>query len=373
MALPHLLSNRSNERARTPVQPTERLLRRSFGYLEKFKIAPKSPEFGVVDDGKYDSNSIKMYLQAILLPLITLSVVLLGLGLIIVTALLPCLLYVSLLSSDNQCDGSMALQTLSLLLQVQHLRLLWSSTAYLAFFRKMLLPFRRLIVPLVMQVARIESIREQEPTLFFDTTTTTNNRDVSDLLKSLFRKSVRRRYESMRAKFQRAIRHEALDCETSLNLSTVVPILWQHEQRAAATSGKNVLEEFIKRFLVVSIMPDGILDCYYYHQDNKLVALQLSILQDNMLHWFMYFSIDTTCGIWFHGILLSFLRALQTEGVDYVNGQVHQTESKVNAGFVACNLDDSELLSRLYPSRATTRPMPASMREVSLWSSYRVE
>jgi len=129
------------------------------------------------------------------------------------------------------------------------------------------------------------------------------------------------------------------------------------------------MAEFIKRFLVVTLVPDGILDLYFYN--NECVAFQFSVLQQSTLHWFMYFAKDeyTKCGIWFHGILLALHRGQRLlQKNDYQNFfvKVHQIKSKRNAGLEACQPNDMELMSQIFPIR-WSQPIPADVANLSLW------
>ncbi|CAB9513668.1 expressed unknown protein [Seminavis robusta] len=250
---------------------------------------------------------------------------------------------------------------------VLHLWGLWTSPLYLSWQRTLVLPFRRLLFPLVPQIARIESIREQETTQYY-----TASQHVSSSSPS-FRKSVRRHYRRMEKIYQRHhIRHVCVDAERQLCLQQVLPILWQHQQRA--TSSSMPMDEFIKRTLVVTVVPDGILDLYYTPQD-QLVAVQFSIWQaPHVWHWFMYFC-DTghsQAGIWWHGALLAMQRghvlAQQNQHDVWVNAQVHQQDSKSHAGYAAASHTHLDMLSDLYPW-TFTRQVPESVQQLRLWDS----
>ena len=204
-----------------------------------------------------------------------------------------------------------------------------------------------------------------------------------------------------------------------LNLSQVVPVMWEHEQRMCAlangttnttsTNGDSnnqtgnekkgsVYEEFLKRFLVVTVVPNAILDYYYVKRpsssparnggantndelsqrqelhtpqedDEMLCCVQLSVQQGRTMHWFMYFALNsvTKSGIWFHGIDIAMERARRIPNVDYCNGQTHQTNSKRNAGFNVAQHTDHEILAKLYPWTFTTTP-PKGCVDVKLWA-----
>lgn len=247
---------------------------------------------------------------------------------------------------------------------------------YLAFYRTLLLPIRRLLLPVVMFIARIESLREETPTLYLETVNTdklaSDEDDTTATIAAFlatFRRSVRRRYTHMEQTFKASgLVHEAVPCETALNLSQVVPNMWRHERRQCMADKRNVYEEFVKRFLVVTVVPDGLLDYYYNNDTRELVAVQLSIQQGAVLHWFMYFCNPNQAksGVWFHGIMLALQRGVVDPTVCYVNAQVHQNESKQNAGLVAAPHTDNDLLAKLYPW-SFTRLIPGSTRQLELW------
>ena len=107
--------------------------------------------------------------------------------------------------------------------------------------------------------------------------------------------------------------------EEALNLSNVVPIMVEHERRCCQADGKSLVEEFIKRFLVMTMTTNAVLDLYY-KDGNELCSVQLSVKQGNVLHWFMYFSTESRAGIWYHGILNAMIRGLEIPSVRYING-----------------------------------------------------
>ena len=310
-----------------------------------------------------------MKCQSLVLGCATLTVVMVGVGILLFVTFLPLVITVPFLAPT--IDST--LYAVAVAVQALHLHLLWTSTSYLAIFRRLLFPIRKPLMLLVFQIARIEAIREETPTLYLDLSTLKRTEDDNaevDLLQS-FRPSVRRRYKQMEIIFQQNnIRHEAVRSEEALNLLLVVPIMLEHERRRCQADGTNVLKEFTKRFLVVTMTTDALLDLYYT-QDGELCCVQLSILQGHTLHWFMYFSLTSSskCGIWYHGILNSMLRGLQIPSVQYINGQIHQTESKQRAGLVACEHTKYEMLSKLYPLALSGEISPAALSTCSCWAS----
>ena len=368
-----------------------------------------------------------MGLESILLASATLSVVALGVGLLCFVSFLPSILlsfwivvvkfkYIPSSSSLFPSSWWWLMITIALLLaaivQLIHLRLLWSSTRYLAVFRWIVLPIRKLVIPLVMLVAKLEMVREGVPTHYLhvgdvpgnsgsnnNNKNSNNERDppnsatattpllggdhqeniihspTSSQQQKQHSGKIRRRYRQMQHAFVRdGIRHEAFYSDTTLNLAQVVPILWEHQQRM---ENKHVWEAFLQRFLVVTVVPNGILDYYYStgsgETSNELVAFQLSVQQGRVWHWFMYFSKTsaTKSGIYFHGILTNLERARRLSDADYCHGHVHQSKSKQNAGFSTAEHTDPDcevLLSKLYPM-SLTRHAPQQVLEVSFWKA----
>ena len=240
-------------------------------------------------------------LENAILGLETLSLILLGLSIVVLTALAPCCVSWPLLPI--------------------HLWCLWESSRYLAFLRWFWLPLRRFLVPVVMTIARIESAREDSLTWY---------RHVEE---HELKPSVRRRFRANA--LDPDVRHEAVRSETRLCLKETVPIVWEHQRRMGAG-----VDDFVKRFLVLALIPDAVLDLYW--RSDRLVGLQLSIGQGEVWHWFLHFATETRSGIWFHGVDLAYRRA-----TSYVNGQPHCDESKTLAGMHGTK--DTALLQVLYP------------------------
>ena len=326
---------------------------------------------------------MKRSLQSALLGLAILALVILGLAVVVTTMFWPSLVVFLLLAVSSRgaavpitmTDRVPVFAATFGLVNLVHLYKLGTDAHHLAVYQFLWLPVRRLLVPVVMWVAKIESIREKAPTMYRKIMPS-NDGDNDETIATMPR-SVRRRYRKMEEFFRRSkIRHETVYCdESGMVLTQLLPILWEHERRACVSGDTAVLAEFIKRFLVVTLLPDGILDLYF--SGHNLVAFQFSMRQGppSVLHWFMYFCKDdyTRCGIWFHGIRLAIRRAhaltAETGGdAVWVNGQVHQTASKQNAGLVAADHTNSDLLSRLYPL-TWSREIPREVAELKLWSS----
>jgi hypothetical protein len=383
-------------------------------------------------------------LQDISIASATFCMIFLGVGLILTVATLPWILFQCFVSpwfwatagGESRGMARLGIWMLLSVMEGLHLWALWKSTRYLAVLRFVVLPIRKLLMPIVFFVVKLESIREKTPTLFLDvrplqrgmsssyvdestisdTTTTTlrapllaeqeqrGNDEQNFVRRKKKSKQVQRRYKQMERAFHRdGIQHEWGWSETTLNLSQVVPVMWEHEKRicddatetAATLNGgspsssddntkdknKSLAEEFLKRFLVVSIVPNAVLDRYYYKPSRAiagddggvetLCSVQFSLQQGRVFHWFMYFSLNhvTLSGIWFHGIGTAMERAKRIPSVDFCNGQVHKAQSKQNAGFLdVAEWTEHDKLSQLYPWSFTTTPAKADVH-VGLWRS----
>lgn len=312
-----------------------------------------------------------MRLQSLVLGSATLTVILIGVGMLIFVMFLP---IIAILCLPPMTKNHMA-PPVAAGVEALHLYLLWTSTLYLSLFRRLIFPIRKKIMFIVFQIARIEAIREETPTLYLDLSTVNRTGDdaSNDILQS-FKSSVRRRYKQVETIFrQHNIRCESVRSEEALNLQHVVPIMLEHERRCCEDDGKNLVEEFVKRFLVVTMTTDAVLDLYY-DENNVLCCVQLSVVQGQSLHWFMYFCLTSTCrcGIWYHGVLNAMLRGLEIPSVQYVNAQIHQTVSKQRAGLVACEHTDDNRMHELFPF-GFTKEIPAAALQTSLWVSGKFE
>ena len=104
------------------------------------------------------------------------------------------------------------------------------------------------------------------------------------------------------------------------------------------------------------------------NHNETLCCVQLSVQQGRTWHWFMFFQKNdvTKSGIWFHGITTAIERAKSIPTVDYCNAQVHQAQSKRNAGYDVANPTQQELMVDLYPWKLTVSP-PTECVEVEIW------
>jgi hypothetical protein len=331
-----------------------------------------------------------------LLGLCTLALVLVGLGLVLFVSFLPLWMVVILKNTALMRHALWRKSlVLALFLSLVHLLALWFSSFYLYLMRTAwILPIRRLLFPLVPMIARLEAIRERETTQYYLVPSSPSSTTSSTQLAPHFRKSVRRHYKRMEKIYQRSqMNHLCVRADTHLCLKDVIPVIWEQQQRS--TDSVTPLTDFIKRALVVTVVPDGILDLYYTATTTsggggELVAAQFSILQGTVWHWFMYFcrSDHAQAGIWWHGALLAIQRghvlnnSIQDEDEGsssssssssnnnsyWVNAQVHQKDSKLHAGYSAAHHTQSNILSQVYPQGwIMTRRIPESVLRVRLW------
>lgn len=298
----------------------------------------------------------------LLVGLATWCLISVGLGLIVATALFPFLLWAF------QPPARQWYYILPIcLVQITHLFMMWTDKAHLAAYRFLSLPLRRVLLPVVMYVIKMDAVKEKEDVacMFWDEEKIDDKdiapspRTPTELVAS-FRRTVRREYKRKLAAFaQQGIFVRTIQGERELDLQAVLPILWQHQKRTCQdASDKNVYEEFIKRFLIVSVVPDGVLDLFYKTNDGaspddapQLVAFQMGIRIASVYYAFMYFSRDEArdYGIWYCGHLMALSRAKSMEGVNCMNVLTHNLDTKRRAGFNVVSYQDEARMDELFP------------------------
>lgn len=224
-----------------------------------------------------------------------------------------------------------------------------------------------------MLVFRLNAIKQEETTMYLPTDDLQLDAFLGKEKEALLmtcRSTVRRKHKEMEELFVEAnIERRSLYSETQLKASDVIPLIWEHERRQCKKNNKNVLKEFITRLVVMTVVTDGILDLYYDGGDSsKPIAIQLSVLQGNTLHWLAYFSSElaTTKGVWYQGILLSMTRGVLMPSVHFVNGQCHDELTKRQAGFLVAEHTEHARLLELYPWASTER-IPEKMVRFAGW------
>jgi len=301
-----------------------------------------------------------------------------------------------------------------------HILLLVYCDPYLYVHRKAFLPLRRLIMPLVIAVAKSESMEEKSDTWYQSTadarggdstpsaatsSSTAANHHLpistemnSKILLESFSKKVRRDIKRKLKKYkQRGITTKTKHSDY-LSLRRDMPVLIDHERKAIRGTDKSLKEEFIKRFLVIFLSSDGYIDRYYappaggsttYDDDDQPVALSLFVGQGDVLHCFMYFCVESesASGIWFYHHTRMMLRmasqwSQKSKSISnhtersllnkdrlhvkpcyrHVNFHVHQDYTKKMIGLIPAPCDDNHFL---YPFQCFHKP-PTEMANAKL-------
>ena len=235
--------------------------------------------------------------------LATLALVSVGLFLVTVIFFWPLLLLsLTIFQSSNNNNVGILLLLVTITIQVSHLlALVYIPFPYLYIHRKICHPVRILLMPLVSSIARSESIREKEVTWYNKCTSLPETNDVNILLNS-FKHSIRRDLKrKLKLFFRRRISTQTLHSDF-LSLKEDIPVIWEHEKRAVRgmeEKHKSVLEEFIKRFLVVFLTSNAYIDRYYDDND-QICALGLFVQSEKVLNNFVYFcrECESQSGIW---------------------------------------------------------------------------
>eukprot|EP00977_Amphora_coffeiformis_P013632 scaffold3608_cov183-Amphora_coffeaeformis.AAC.19 len=307
------------------------------------------------------SSSSNAKVHPMLVTLATFTLISLGLLLNLVTACFPMVLWALQPSVQNSYYYAIPI----IFVQCLHVWLLWTDKAHLAAYRFLTLPIRRALLPVVMFVAKEDAMKEKENVAFLSFQQG-NDSEIGPGKEGLlqhFRSNTRRSYKKTLQTFQsEGIRVASVQCESDLDLRAVCPVIWEHQKRscqmdnANGSKKKNVMEEFIKRFLVVSVVPDCVLDLFY-NQDQELVAVSLDVRTGPVYYAFLYFARNEArrSGIWFYSNLHSLVRARSLAGVTIVNAVTHHMETKRNAGFQVAPYDDTERMDALFPWSPTER------------------
>lgn len=289
------------------------------------------------------------------------------------------------------------------LLLLAHIPLMIFCDTYLYIHRKVFYPIRYLLMPLIIEISKSESIQENTPTWYISTkdlprsiicggsgsgsdetglapsTCTTNN--PTELLQS-FPKRVRREIKRKLKKFeQRGITTSTKHCDY-LSLYRDIPVLIDHERKHVRDTDQSFLVEFIKRFLVIFLTTSGYIDRYFVEEDHdddddddstntslqkegrKPVALSLFVGQRNVLHSLMYFCKETEkeSGIWFYQHFRMILRATTTRNVGFEKGEKEPDQATCSRSRDTCSTEEkrdidihnNELDSPLLPARTCT-------------------
>lgn len=132
-----------------------------------------------------------------------------------------------------------------------HITILIYADLYLFIHRKLFEPLRRLIMPLVIFVAKSEALKEETDTWYISIDDIPRTNDSKTFLSSLSKK-VRRDVKKKLKIFNERDLRVTTEHSDWLSLRKDMPVLIDHERRVVRDMEKGVfIEEFIKRFLVV--------------------------------------------------------------------------------------------------------------------------
>ena len=208
-----------------------------------------------------------------------------------------------------------------------HISLLIFCDPYLYIHRKALYPIRYLVMPLVIEIAKSEAIKEDTATWYVPTNDLPATDDPKELLQS-FPKRVRREIKRKLKNYDRRGIRTSTEHSDHLSLYRDVPVLIDHERKSVRGTDKSFVAEFIKRFLVIFLTTSGYIDRYYgppidnngtcsddadhnVETNGKPIALSLFVGQGKVLHTLMYFckEEENESGIWFYQHFRMILRA----------------------------------------------------------------
>lgn len=183
-------------------------------------------------------------------------------------------------------------------------------------------------MPLVVAVAKSESIKEGADTWYYRCSSTAKSvtaavtREETENGNTLLRtlpKKVRHDIKRKLAIYKRRGVTAKTRHSDHLSLRRDIPVLIDHERRAVRGTSDTVAGEFVKRFLVLFLCTDGYVDRYYVPSDidkgdgeKNLAALSLFVGQGSVLHCFMYFCMEKEAqsGIWHYHHARMMLRLL---------------------------------------------------------------
>ena len=293
-----------------------------------------------------------------------------------------------------------------------HIFLLILYDPYLYIHRKILIPIRYALMPLVIEIAKSEAIKEETDTWYVSTQDLPRTNDSNVLLRS-FPKRVRREIKRKLKKYQNRGIKTVTKHSDHLSLYKDMPVLIDAQRKAVRGTNKSFAGEFVKRFLVIFLTTSGYIDRYYTHththddsrdgddnddhnevdedgpshNENMPVAISLFVGQGKVLHTFMYFceEKENDSGIWFYQHFRMIQRAAASVSVSasalthvfddtlpfeeaenespllpardnssereylYVNFHVHQDFAKKCIGAKPASFNDRGLLDQLYP------------------------
>jgi len=137
-------------------------------------------------------------------------------------------------------------------------------------------------MPLVMQVAKSEAIKEKTDTWYVSTDDMPVTHNAEELLDS-FPKRARREIKRKLKNYETRGIRTTTEHSDYLSLNKDMPVLMDHERKVVRGTDKSFVEEFIKRFLVIFLSTDGYIDRYYGPDSDKPVALSLFVANGRVL------------------------------------------------------------------------------------------
>lgn len=245
------------------------------------------------------------------------------------------------------------------------------------------MPIRVALMPLLHAIVKSEAIKEKETVWYnscrdfisereMNTTNQapTTNKDQQQLqaILQILKPSVRKDIRKKLRLFHKAGITTQTTHSDYLSLQDDIPIVWRHEKRTIETScetNASVVEEFLKRFLVLFLVPHAYLD-RYYDPVGRQCGVYLFVACTDVLSSFTYFCDIPNQGIWQYNHIRALTRGvLGYPKIKYVNYHVHQSFAKRLAGAQGVDYTDTEQLQNLYPFQFFREP-PQEVIKVQL-------
>lgn len=253
---------------------------------------------------------------------------------------------------------------------IVHLSLLFACKSYFMVMRLLQLPIRWLLMPILVHVMRIRSIRLGEPTMYCRCPIAAQDDPVQVVLTSMISRR-RRDFKRKRLHYEAAGTVCVSFHQDWFSLHDAFHLICAHEPHGCMRDRAEKLTAVTEDLLLMIMITNGTID-QYYDADGGLVAVSLSVRQGEVLHWFLYFSADTAkmSGIWHHALLTARCRATAAAGVAFMNAHLTKQEAKLMADCSAMSPMDFEL-SWLYPTNLFS-DLPPAVRQVTCgWGRHK--
>jgi hypothetical protein len=309
-------------------------------------------------------------LESLLRALATLTMIFIGLIVVGMIFLWPGILVLFLLNTSIiSSPFLLAFVALfghnALLIYVDH--------PYLYVHRLMFLPIRMVLMPLLNKIIENEATQEKatvwynDCSIFVDDNSQACLQTMLSKMKSSSRKDIK---QKLRLYHSHGITTTTIH-SNYLSLQKDIPILWKHQKRQCEREGKVVLEEFLKRFLVIFLVSNAYIDRYY--SGHRLCAIGMFTTSGPTFVHNMYFSIQPNYGIWQYHHIRGLYRAISAyqlnEKIRFINYYHHQDNAKKLAGSQPLDLHgscaDEELRYQLFPLKFYKEP-PTSVINIQL-------